>query len=104
MRCLKAKNGEEAINLYIQQSDKIALILMDCEMPVVDGFTAVREIVKRQKILKRNTLIYGLTGHTEEQYRTKCKEAGMQDMLTKPIDFPSLKQLVLRELSKITAI
>lgn len=101
--CFKAKNGEEAINLYMQQSDKIALILMDCEMPVVDGFTATREITKRQKLAKKNAPIYGLTGHTEEMYRTKCKEAGMQDMLTKPIDFPSLKQLVIRELTKAAA-
>lgn len=102
VQCLKAKNGEEAISLYTQQSDKIALILMDCEMPVVDGFTAAREISKRLKLAKRKVFIYGLTGHTEEQYRARCKEAGMQDMLTKPIDFPSLKQLVIRELLKMS--
>lgn len=98
--CLKASNGEEAMRIYSAQSDRISLILMDCEMPVVDGFTATREILKKQTLLNRSANIFGLTGHTEEKYRQRCKEAGMQDMLTKPIDFQRLKQLIIKELSR----
>ena len=97
---LKARNGREAIEIYSQNASKIRLVLMDCEMPIVNGFTAAKEIIRRQEESGITANIYGLTGHQEDKYRMKCKEAGMKDMLTKPINFTNLKKLILLELSK----
>jgi signal transduction histidine kinase len=63
------------------------LILMDCHMPVVDGFEATREL--RRRGLK--TLIFALTAGVTNEERTECFDIGMNDILTKPVTLQSLK-------------
>jgi FOG: CheY-like receiver len=76
-----AKNGLEAVNIFSQQHD-ILLILMDINMPVMDGITATREI------RKQNTLIPIIfqTAFASDENETECKNAGGNDFLTKPIN------------------
>jgi osomolarity two-component system sensor histidine kinase NIK1 len=79
-----AENGERAIEAVI--NNRYALILMDVQMPVMDGFTATREIrtLEKQRNLRR-TPIVALTAHAIVGYREKCLEHDMDDYITKPL-------------------
>lgn len=79
-----AENGQEAINKFMHV--KYNMILMDCMMPVIDGYQATREIRKIEKENKMSrTAIVALTANATEEDRQKCLEAGMDDFIPKPI-------------------
>ena len=71
------------------------LILMDVQMPVMDGFSATREIRiwERRQGLKRTPII-ALTAHAMDGYRDKCIENGMDDYITKPLKKKTLIETV----------
>ena len=69
------------------------LILMDVEMPVMDGLAATREIRSRLP-LDRQPAIFGLTGHAATEYREICLGAGMDGHFTKPLEAAKLQNLV----------
>lgn len=77
-----AGNGEEAIAMLIQSP--YDLVLMDCQMPVMDGYTATREIRQSQQPFS-NIYIIALTANAMNGDKEKCLEAGMNDYLTKPL-------------------
>ena len=68
-------------------------------MPVMDGFGATRRILLKYKklveLMKREIRIYGLTGYVGKEFRLQCLEAGMKDVLEKPLTFGSLNSLLL---------
>lgn len=76
-----AKNGEEAVNIF-NSEDKIALILMDIQMPVMDGFTATREIKK----IDRNIPVIIQTAYNYDHYRQQANETGCCGFIEKPLD------------------
>lgn len=77
-----AENGQEALEqLQIQTFD---LILMDCEMPIMDGYEASKKIRNMQSC-KERTPIVALTADAFDENQKKCKEAGMDGFLSKPI-------------------
>jgi signal transduction histidine kinase/ActR/RegA family two-component response regulator len=84
-----AANGQEAINFT--ESQEYDLILMDCQMPIVDGFEATRRIREREKEKRcGRTPIIALTANAYESDREKCLDVGMDDFLSKPfapVDF-----------------
>ncbi len=82
-RVITASNGAAAVRLTMRED--FDLILMDCEMPEMDGFDATRCIRERERGSKR-TPIVALTAHALADIRRKCLEAGMDDFLTKPFD------------------
>ncbi|GAA5217307.1 ATP-binding protein [Corallincola platygyrae] len=93
-----AENGLEAVNLY--QSDPPDLVLMDLQMPVMDGFTAATQI--RAMSLADDddqTPIVALSAHSLEGVREKCFELGMNDFLCKPFRRQALIATVQRWLS-----
>lgn len=87
-----AENGEEAIKLLNENTDiPYSLILMDCQMPIMDGYTATQYI--RQGAageINKGITIIALTANAMAGDRQKCLDAGMNDYLSKPIDAKQL--------------
>lgn len=82
-------NGEEALQEIEKQ--KFDLVLMDVEMPVMDGYAATEIIRKRQKEGKIPQFpIIGTTANAFTEDREKCFEVGMDDYISKPFDFKDL--------------
>lgn len=80
-----ANNGAEAVSLYKEYYEKIALILMDCMMPVMDGFEAtstIRAFEKMESI--EETYIIALTASILDDDIQRCFDSGMNDYLPKP--------------------
>ncbi len=84
-----ANNGADAVDAMLQDNE-FDLILMDCQMPVMDGFNATREIRNNNF----NTPIVALTANATEDDKDLCLNAGMNDFLTKPIYQTDLSRVV----------
>lgn len=81
----EAQNGQEALEKHMKSHYDI--ILMDCQMPVMDGFEATRKI--RENEISQgipHTPIIAMTGNAFDSDRQKCFEAGMDDFIAKPVD------------------
>ncbi|MBF0499945.1 MAG: response regulator [Candidatus Riflebacteria bacterium] len=78
-----ASNGHEA--LAVLDRCTYDVIIMDCQMPVMDGFETTRNI-RRKETADNRIPIIALTEHTEEEIRRQCMESGMDDFLSKPAD------------------
>lgn len=88
-----ANNGLEAINAY--SSQHFDLILMDCNMPVMDGFEATRRIrAFEEQNSAVPTPIVALTAHAFDHVRQECFDAGMNEHLSKPFDVAQLNKLL----------
>ncbi len=79
-----ANNGREALQLL--ESSEFDLVLMDIQMPVVDGLKATQLIREMKDPVKANIPIIALTAHALPGDREKCLKAGANEYLTKPID------------------
>jgi len=91
-----ANNGEEAVAAWA--AGVFDLILMDCQMPVMDGYQAAREIRARETGARRTPII-ALTADAMKGTEQLCRESGMDDYLTKPIDRDRLSEVINRYLS-----
>lgn len=89
-----AENGRKAISLW--KSDKIDLILMDIQMPEMDGYQATREI---RKLATDHIPIIALTANAMKGDRDRCLEAGMDEYITKPVDKKVLSRMLADTLS-----
>jgi len=86
-----AVNGSEAI--AVVREKQYDLVLMDVEMPEVDGLAATREI-RDCLHLDRQPVIFGLTAHATTEYHDICLSAGMNGYLTKPLERERLRDLI----------
>ncbi len=91
-----AANGREA--LKILELEEFDMVLMDCQMPIMDGFTACRALRKRESGGDRRLPVVALTAHAMKGDRERCLAAGMDDYLTKPIR----KKVLLEAISRWT--
>ena len=88
-----AGNGAEALERLRRES--FDLVLMDCEMPVMDGFSATREL-RREETLDRRLPVIALTADVTREGREACLAAGMDDHLGKPFTREALHALLRR--------
>ena len=86
-----ANNGKEAVERLAKKGYKA--VLMDCQMPIMDGFTATREFRDNEKKKKSTrTPVIAMTGNAMKGDKEACLEAGMDDYLSKPVSMQSLKE------------
>ena len=90
-----AENGKIAVERCAQ--DVFDLVLMDCQMPVMDGLSATRELRRREA--SRALPIVAMTANAMPGDREACSEAGMDDFLSKPVTLDALS-LVLKRVSE----
>jgi CheY-like chemotaxis protein len=95
VRVLRAKNGKEAVDIITEHKGDIDLVLMDINMPVMDGYEAMRIIKARHPDLP----IIAQTAYTLNNDRRKCLKAGFNDYIAKPINKVALFRLVNDNLS-----
>jgi signal transduction histidine kinase/DNA-binding response OmpR family regulator len=96
-----AENGRVAVHKFLARP--YAAILMDCQMPELDGYQAVAEIRHLESVMlsaqgapaQRRLPVIALTAHALEGEREKCIAAGMDDFLTKPLRASALREKLL---------
>ncbi len=90
-----AANGEEVLKLLEQIP--YDLILMDCQMPIMDGFEATRRIKSREENSfpgSRRPVVVAMTANAMKEDREKCLEAGMDDYISKPVSKEKLSAML----------
>ena len=89
-----AGNGREAVELHALRN--FNLIVMDCQMPVMDGYEATAAIRQRESASDVHTPILALTANAMKGTREECLAAGMDDYLTKPVRLDALEETLAR--------
>ncbi|KQB55358.1 histidine kinase [Pseudomonas endophytica] len=88
-----AANGEEA--LHAMKAQRYDLVLMDCEMPILDGFSATEQLrvweVSHQRV---RTPVVALTAHILSVHKERARQAGMDGHMAKPVELSQLRELV----------
>ena len=89
---LQAENGREAVEKW--RNESVDLLLMDLQMPVMDGLQATRLIRELEKDRGGRTCIFALTAHARKQDEEQCLAAGMDGFLVKPIRLEELNAAI----------
>ncbi|MAY40804.1 GAF domain-containing hybrid sensor histidine kinase/response regulator [Neptuniibacter sp. UBA847] len=93
-----ADNG--AIALGMLRDREYDLVLMDCIMPVMDGFDAVRNIRNTETIVRNSKIpVIAMTANQQQEDKDQCLAAGMDDYLLKPLELEQLSSVLSRYLS-----
>ena len=88
-----AENGEQGIRAW--EAGRFDVVLMDIQMPVMDGYTATR-LIREKECIDRHTPIVALTANAMTGQLERCLEAGMDGLLTKPIAIDRLREVLDR--------
>lgn len=102
LSCDVASNGMEALAKF--STKKYALIFMDCQMPVMDGFQATGAIREHERLSPQRAPIIAMTAHALPEDRQKCLAAGMDDYVSKPINEILLGAAINKWLPKIKSV
>ncbi|MBF0408570.1 MAG: response regulator [Candidatus Riflebacteria bacterium] len=86
-----ALNGQEALNIFSEKSYDI--VLMDCQMPVMDGYECTSKIRELEGD-KKHTTVIALTANAMQDDRKRCIDAGMDEYITKPIDYDLMFKMI----------
>ncbi|MEZ5542118.1 MAG: ATP-binding protein [Pseudomonadota bacterium] len=87
-----AENGQQVMDIITRDKD-FDVVLMDIQMPVMDGYAATRRV----KLMEPGLPVIGLTAHALAEDREKCLAAGMSDHVTKPVDTVQLTAAILAQ-------
>lgn len=91
-RITVAVNGRDAIEIL--KKHEFSAILMDCQMPEMDGFEATNAIRKKEAATGIHTPIIAMTANAAEGDRDRCISAGMDDYICKPVKLKSLREVL----------
>ncbi len=91
-RCVIVDNGRKAVDAL--DKDTFDIVLMDVQMPEMDGFEATMEIREREKQTRRHVPIIAMTAHAMKGDREVCLEAGMDEYVSKPISQDALLKTI----------
>lgn len=94
LRVITAGNGQQALDMM--QSEQPCIVLMDMNLPILDGWAASRRAKEDESI--RHIPIIALTAHATKAYKQYALDAGCDGYATKPVDFPGL----LLEIKRLT--
>ena len=95
MQCVRAENGQACVEKFrLSAPGTYDAILMDMQMPVMDGPTAARTIRKLNHPQAREIPIIAVTANAYQEDIQKCLEAGMNEHLAKPVDYQKLMDLL----------
>ncbi|MGB3493534.1 MAG: response regulator, partial [Elainellaceae cyanobacterium] len=86
------ENGQQALDRL--EAEHFDLVLMDCQMPVLNGYDATQQIRQRESLSDGHIPVIGLTAYAMTGDREKCLDAGMDDYLSKPIRVQVLVDLL----------
>ncbi|GCD10096.1 ATP-binding protein [Clostridium tagluense] len=92
LKVLIAENGKDAIELY--DKFEFSLIIMDINMPIMDGYTATLLIREKELLLGKHTPIIAMTAYALSSDRDKFILAGMDDYISKPVNFRELSSKI----------
>jgi signal transduction histidine kinase/CheY-like chemotaxis protein len=95
---ITTSDGKEMLTLLANQP--VDVILMDCQMPGMDGWQATR-IIRENPAIYGSPYIVAFTAHALEHSRESCRAAGMDDYLAKPVTLPSLQAALTRALDQL---
>jgi CheY-like chemotaxis protein len=87
-----ASDGEDTVKKAEENKGLYDIIFMDCQMPIMDGYTATRII--KDKPWGKDIPIIAVTGDAFHDNKEKCIAAGMTDFITKPIRFSDLERIL----------
>jgi len=93
-----ARTGQEAVELW--ENGSYDMILMDLQMPRLDGISATRMIREKERERGGHTPIVAMTANTFEEDRERCVAAGMDAYLTKPLDMKKGLDVIMALLEK----
>ena len=95
-----AEDGETAVQMMEQAAaGQHDLVLMDIQMPDIDGYEATRQIRAMRDVRKANIPIFAMTANAFEEDRQNALNAGMNGHITKPLDIPHLLRVLEDALS-----
>ncbi|MFG0300293.1 MAG: CHASE domain-containing protein [Phycisphaerales bacterium JB047] len=91
-----ANNGQEAIDIFLKNPDQFDLVLMDMQMPVLDGYSATRQLRRMGYTLP----VIALTAHALDGAREDCIEAGCSEYVAKPINRDHLFSVIAEHIAE----
>jgi CheY-like chemotaxis protein len=88
-----ASNGAEALQAI--KEGHYDLVLMDCEMPVLDGFSATEQLREWERREQRpRTPVVALTAHILNEHKERARQAGMDGHMAKPVELSQLRETI----------
>lgn len=96
-----ANNGKKGVELY--QNQEFDLVLMDIQMPEMNGFDATKAIREIEQQTGKHVPIIAVTAHAMKGYREECLEAGMNNYIAKPVSFQGLFEIINETLNAAAA-
>ena len=85
-----AENGQICVDMFLSNQDKYDMILMDIQMPIMDGFDATKKIRAIDSLRAKSIPIIAMTANAFKEDVENCKACGMDDHIAKPIDLDFL--------------
>ena len=95
MACTVAENGQQAL-ARLKEDSGFDMVLMDCQMPVMDGYEATRQWRAHERDAGGHLPIVAMTANAMPSDREKCLQAGMDDYLAKPVSIGELRAMLDR--------